>query len=126
MDLAATGSRQKTSPRHRFPGTTRSGTAPPEDVHPFLNVAFACMLALDAYAFPLSRRMGHLCMTCLPERHAIIIGGGASGVLLAYQLLQHPDADFRVTLIESAPRSDAGWPITPAIQSTCSTSAPPI
>jgi uncharacterized NAD(P)/FAD-binding protein YdhS len=64
------------------------------------------MLALDAYAFPLSRRMGHLCMTCLPERHAIIIGGGASGVLLAYQLLQHPDADFRVTLIEK--RSEVG------------------
>ena len=39
-------------------------------------------------------------MTCLSERHAIIIGGGASGVLLAYQLLQHPASDFRVTLIE--------------------------
>jgi uncharacterized NAD(P)/FAD-binding protein YdhS len=45
-------------------------------------------------------------MTCLPERHAIIIGGGASGVLLAYQLLQHPDQDFRVTLIEK--RSEVG------------------
>ncbi|WP_315703913.1 MULTISPECIES: FAD/NAD(P)-binding protein [unclassified Bradyrhizobium] len=39
-------------------------------------------------------------MSCFPERHAIIIGGGASGVLLAYQLLQHPHSDFRVTLIE--------------------------
>ncbi|MDR3467869.1 MAG: FAD-dependent oxidoreductase [Xanthobacteraceae bacterium] len=39
-------------------------------------------------------------------RHAIIIGGGASGVLLAYQLLQHPASDFRVTLIEK--RADIG------------------
>jgi len=38
--------------------------------------------------------------------HAIIIGGGASGVLLAYQLLQHPASDFRVTLIER--RADIG------------------
>src|SRR4051812_26583074 len=33
-------------------------------------------------------------------RHAIIIGGGASGGLLAYQLLTRPGSDFRVTLIE--------------------------
>jgi uncharacterized NAD(P)/FAD-binding protein YdhS len=33
-------------------------------------------------------------------RHAIIIGGGASGVLLAYQLLQKQRSDFSVTLIE--------------------------
>ncbi|MGJ4939395.1 FAD/NAD(P)-binding protein [Bradyrhizobium sp. HKCCYLS1011] len=45
-------------------------------------------------------------MSCAPDRHAIIIGGGASGVLLAYQLLQHPDSDFRVTLIEK--RSEIG------------------
>jgi uncharacterized NAD(P)/FAD-binding protein YdhS len=38
--------------------------------------------------------------------HAIIIGGGASGVLLAYQLLQNPDSDLRVTLVEK--RSDIG------------------
>jgi uncharacterized NAD(P)/FAD-binding protein YdhS len=36
-------------------------------------------------------------------RHAIIIGGGASGVLLAYQLLRDPASDFRVTLIEKRP-----------------------
>jgi uncharacterized NAD(P)/FAD-binding protein YdhS len=36
-------------------------------------------------------------------RHAIIIGGGASGVLLAHQLLNHPDSDFRVTLVEKRP-----------------------
>ena len=36
-------------------------------------------------------------------RHAIIIGGGASGVLLAYQLLHNPASDFRVTLIEMRP-----------------------
>jgi len=36
-------------------------------------------------------------------RHAIIIGGGASGVMLAYQLLHHPASDFRVTLIEMRP-----------------------
>ncbi|HZR85835.1 MAG TPA: FAD/NAD(P)-binding protein [Bradyrhizobium sp.] len=39
-------------------------------------------------------------------RHAIIIGGGASGVLLAYQLLQTQGSDFRVTLIER--RRDIG------------------
>jgi uncharacterized NAD(P)/FAD-binding protein YdhS len=36
-------------------------------------------------------------------RHAIIIGGGASGVLLAHQLLRNPASDFRVTLIETRP-----------------------
>jgi uncharacterized NAD(P)/FAD-binding protein YdhS len=36
-------------------------------------------------------------------RRAIIIGGGASGVLLAYQLLQKSDSDFCVTLIEQRP-----------------------
>jgi uncharacterized NAD(P)/FAD-binding protein YdhS len=36
----------------------------------------------------------------------IIVGGGASGVLLAYQLLQRPDSDVRVTLIEK--RSEVG------------------
>jgi uncharacterized NAD(P)/FAD-binding protein YdhS len=36
-------------------------------------------------------------------RHAIIIGGGASGVLLAYQLLQTQGSDFHVTLIEKRP-----------------------
>jgi uncharacterized NAD(P)/FAD-binding protein YdhS len=45
--------------------------------------------------------MGHLV-----ARQAIIIGGGASGVLLAYQLLQDPDFGFRVTLIER--RSEIG------------------
>jgi uncharacterized NAD(P)/FAD-binding protein YdhS len=45
-------------------------------------------------------------MPPFPERHAIIVGGGASGVLLAYQLLQHPESDFRVTLIEK--RSEVG------------------
>jgi uncharacterized NAD(P)/FAD-binding protein YdhS len=45
-------------------------------------------------------------MLPFPERHAIIVGGGASGVLLAYQLLQHPESVFRVTLIEK--RSEVG------------------
>jgi uncharacterized NAD(P)/FAD-binding protein YdhS len=36
-------------------------------------------------------------------RHAIIIGGGASGVLLAYQLLHRSTPDFRVTLVEKRP-----------------------
>ena len=30
----------------------------------------------------------------------VIVGGGASGVLLAAHLLRDPDADIRVTLIE--------------------------
>jgi uncharacterized NAD(P)/FAD-binding protein YdhS len=33
-------------------------------------------------------------------RHAIIIGGGASGALLATHLLRNPSSEFRVTLIE--------------------------
>lgn len=45
-------------------------------------------------------------MTETAPRHAIIIGGGASGVLLAYQLLHQPASHFRVTLIE--PRADIG------------------
>src|SRR4051794_8241148 len=52
------------------------------------------------------RRKRHLSMELSLERHAIIIGGGASGVLLAYQLLQHPESDLRVTLIEK--RSEVG------------------
>ncbi|MGJ4998846.1 FAD/NAD(P)-binding protein [Bradyrhizobium sp. HKCCYLS3077] len=45
-------------------------------------------------------------MSRFPERHIIIVGGGASGVLLAYQLLQRPESDVRVTLIEK--RSEVG------------------
>jgi uncharacterized NAD(P)/FAD-binding protein YdhS len=33
-------------------------------------------------------------------KHIIIVGGGASGVLLACHLLRNPDDDIRVTLIE--------------------------
>jgi uncharacterized NAD(P)/FAD-binding protein YdhS len=40
--------------------------------------------------------------------HVIIIGGGASGVLLAYQLLQRPDFGSRVTLIERRPEIGRG------------------
>ena len=47
-------------------------------------------------------------MPHFPERHAIIVGGGASGVLLAYQLLQQPNSDFRVTLIEKRPEIGRG------------------
>ncbi len=39
----------------------------------------------------------------LRRRHVIIIGGGASGVLLAYQLLHQPARDLRITLIEQRP-----------------------
>lgn len=45
-------------------------------------------------------------MSRCATRHAIIVGGGASGVLLAYQLLQNPDFGYRVTLIER--RSEIG------------------
>ncbi len=36
------------------------------------------------------------------ERHAIIVGGGASGVLLAYQLLRQGGAGLHVTLVEKS------------------------
>ncbi|MBV8926091.1 MAG: FAD/NAD(P)-binding protein [Bradyrhizobium sp.] len=39
-------------------------------------------------------------MSRSPARHAIIIGGGASGVMLACQLLQKAEFGFRATLIE--------------------------
>ncbi|MGY8665364.1 FAD/NAD(P)-binding protein [Bradyrhizobium sp. UFLA05-109] len=42
-------------------------------------------------------------MTTSNERHVIIVGGGASGVLLTYQLLQRPTSGLRVTLIEQRP-----------------------
>ena len=45
-------------------------------------------------------------MSRYATRHAIIIGGGASGVLLAYQLLQNSGFGFRVTLVER--RSEIG------------------
>ncbi|MBR0955342.1 FAD/NAD(P)-binding protein [Bradyrhizobium canariense] len=41
-------------------------------------------------------------------QHAIIIGGGASGVLLAYQLLKDPASDLSVTLIERRPEIGRG------------------
>jgi uncharacterized NAD(P)/FAD-binding protein YdhS len=44
----------------------------------------------------------------VPTQHAIIIGGGASGVLLAYQLLRDPRSGFRVTLIEQRPEIGRG------------------
>jgi uncharacterized NAD(P)/FAD-binding protein YdhS len=47
-------------------------------------------------------------MSRFPARHAIIIGGGASGVLLAYQLLHNADFGFRVTLIEQRPEVGRG------------------
>jgi uncharacterized NAD(P)/FAD-binding protein YdhS len=40
--------------------------------------------------------------------HVIIVGGGASGVLLAYQLLQNQEFGFRVTLIERRPEIGRG------------------
>ena len=47
-------------------------------------------------------------MSRFATRHAIVIGGGASGVLLAYQLLQNHDFGFRVTLIERRPEIGRG------------------
>ncbi|MCA6121280.1 FAD-dependent oxidoreductase [Bradyrhizobium sp. WSM 1704] len=41
-------------------------------------------------------------------RHVIIIGGGASGVLLAYQLLHQPVRELHVTLIEQRPEIGRG------------------
>ena len=42
------------------------------------------------------------------RQHAIIIGGGASGVILAYQLLRPGRRAFRVTLIEQRPEIGRG------------------
>jgi uncharacterized NAD(P)/FAD-binding protein YdhS len=47
-------------------------------------------------------------MNAFASRHAIIIGGGASGVLLTYQLLQRSTPDFRITLIEKRPEVGRG------------------
>jgi len=47
-------------------------------------------------------------MSRFATRHAIIIGGGASGVMLAYQLLQNHEFGFRVTLIERRPEIGRG------------------
>ncbi len=44
-----------------------------------------------------------------PEgRHAIVIGGGASGALIAFQLLKTSPPDLRVTLIEKRPEIGRG------------------
>ena len=45
-------------------------------------------------------------MTPRGKRHVLIIGGGASGVLLACHLLRDPDSGVSVTLIEK--RADIG------------------
>jgi uncharacterized NAD(P)/FAD-binding protein YdhS len=47
-------------------------------------------------------------MNAFASRHAIIIGGGASGVLLANQLLQRSTPDFRITVIEKRPEIGRG------------------
>lgn len=46
----------------------------------------------------LSRRYSHTRSSRGP--HVLIIGGGASGVMMATQLLSRTDADFRVTIVE--------------------------
>lgn len=42
------------------------------------------------------------------DKHIIIVGGGASGVLLACHLLRDTDSDLRVTLIEKRPTVGRG------------------
>lgn len=37
-----------------------------------------------------------------PSRHVLIVGGGASGVMMATHLLSQPDTHVRVTLIEDS------------------------
>jgi uncharacterized NAD(P)/FAD-binding protein YdhS len=48
--------------------------------------------------------------TALQDRrtHVLIIGGGASGVLLACHLLRNPESDLHVTLIEKRPEVGRG------------------
>lgn len=43
-----------------------------------------------------------------PLRHIVVIGGGASGVLMAAHLLRHHDPSLRVTLVEKSPDLGAG------------------
>jgi len=43
-----------------------------------------------------------------PGEHVVIIGGGASGVLLACHLLRNPGCDLHVTLIEKRPEVGRG------------------
>lgn len=50
-------------------------------------------MKIDVFAETLAPRVAHL-------PHIVIIGGGASGVLLAAHLLRDPDAPLRVTVIE--------------------------
>src|ERR1700760_4708371 len=47
-------------------------------------------------------------MSTQTARRVIIIGGGASGVLLACQLFRDPGYDLRVTLIEKRPQVARG------------------
>lgn len=47
-------------------------------------------------------------MTLSNQRSVVIIGGGASGVIVAAQLLRSPDPDLRVTLIERQGRFGQG------------------
>jgi uncharacterized NAD(P)/FAD-binding protein YdhS len=41
-------------------------------------------------------------------RHVIVVGGGASGVFLAFQLLSDPATHLRVTIIEKQPELGRG------------------
>ena len=56
-------------------------------------------------------------------RRVIIVGGGASGVLLAVHLLRHRPEGLIVTIVEKRPELGAG--VAYATPTTCSTSAPP-
>lgn len=51
--------------------------------------------------------------------HAVIIGGRASGVLLAAHLLRDPDAPLRVTVIEGRQCWAVVSSIPPAIRAIC-------
>jgi len=60
------------------------------------------------------------------DRRIVIIGGGATGVLLACHLLRDRDRRIAVTIVETSAQAGLGLAMRRAIRSTSSMSAPAI